>query len=419
MSLELLIFLIVATVAIFSSSFMLASRNAVHSALFLVTTMICLAFFYLILNAPFLAMVQITVYAGAIMVLFLFVIMLLGAEKLGTAPTRYRWLSVGAVGLAALFMVTAFVAVVQGNVSLLKPVAHNPRVRVINVDPGQTIAVYADGVPLTTGLAFGKDSPYVELPAGTHTVVALVGNADGTPANPNTAKTLLSNAFSLGNETTTTLVAAATRWIDVPENLTAIDDDLQYRYIGVNALNGSDPADLLEVDPANASNFQVAAPRIPYGQFSAPVAQDSGAYNFAWQSGGKRLAYYAGQTIAAGSAQLFILAPDPVVPGQTVALNYTQQTQPSFGSPQQIGQQLFSAYLLPFELVSLLLLAAMVGAIVLTRDEFVRRERKRVVVSRTITRLNQPADRLSVRPMPNTTLPANTQPEPTSESAAD
>ena len=49
MSLELIIFLVVAAVAIFSSAFMLISQNAVHSALFLVTTMICLAFFYLIL----------------------------------------------------------------------------------------------------------------------------------------------------------------------------------------------------------------------------------------------------------------------------------------------------------------------------------------------------------------------------------
>ncbi len=57
---------------------MLLSDNAVHSALFLIVTMGCIAFLFLLLNAPFLAMIQITVYTGAIMVLFLFVIMLLG-----------------------------------------------------------------------------------------------------------------------------------------------------------------------------------------------------------------------------------------------------------------------------------------------------------------------------------------------------
>ena len=52
------------------------------SALYLVLNFITVAIFYLALNAPFIAMVQITVYAGAIVVLFLFVIMLLGAERL-------------------------------------------------------------------------------------------------------------------------------------------------------------------------------------------------------------------------------------------------------------------------------------------------------------------------------------------------
>jgi hypothetical protein len=61
---------------------MIFSRNAVYSALFLVLNFVTVAVFYLLLGAPFIAMAQITVYAGAIMVLFLFVIMLLGAENL-------------------------------------------------------------------------------------------------------------------------------------------------------------------------------------------------------------------------------------------------------------------------------------------------------------------------------------------------
>jgi NADH-quinone oxidoreductase subunit J len=61
---------------------MLVSRSAVYAALFLVLNFATVAVFYLLLGAPFIAMAQVTVYAGAIMVLFLFVIMLLGAEKL-------------------------------------------------------------------------------------------------------------------------------------------------------------------------------------------------------------------------------------------------------------------------------------------------------------------------------------------------
>ncbi len=77
-----IIFLLLALVAIASGAGMLTSRNAVHSALYLVLNFATIGVFYIILNAPFIAMVQITVYAGAIMVLFLFVIMLLGAEQL-------------------------------------------------------------------------------------------------------------------------------------------------------------------------------------------------------------------------------------------------------------------------------------------------------------------------------------------------
>ncbi len=83
------LFFPLAIVALWSAISMLLSRNAVHSALYLIVNFATIAVFYIILNAPFLAMVQITVYAGAIMVLFLFVIMLLGAEEsAGVLGTR-------------------------------------------------------------------------------------------------------------------------------------------------------------------------------------------------------------------------------------------------------------------------------------------------------------------------------------------
>ncbi len=88
MSSELILFFILALVAIATALGMLFSRNAVYSALFLVLNFVSVAVFYLLLSAPFIAMAQITVYAGAIMVLFLFVIMLLGAEAI---PGRPSW----------------------------------------------------------------------------------------------------------------------------------------------------------------------------------------------------------------------------------------------------------------------------------------------------------------------------------------
>src|SRR5512139_2735480 len=82
MSIDIILFLLLAAVAIATALGMLLSRNAVYSALFLVLNFATVAVYYLLLGAPFIAMAQITVYAGAIMVLFLFVIMLLGAEQL-------------------------------------------------------------------------------------------------------------------------------------------------------------------------------------------------------------------------------------------------------------------------------------------------------------------------------------------------
>jgi len=77
---QYIMFGIVGAIALAAALGMLTSRNAIYSALFLVLTMCSLAVFFLILGGPFIAVVQVSVYAGAIMVLFLFVIMLLGAE---------------------------------------------------------------------------------------------------------------------------------------------------------------------------------------------------------------------------------------------------------------------------------------------------------------------------------------------------
>lgn len=87
MTIEFLLFGILALVAIASALGMMFSRNAVYSALFLVLNLATVAVFYLLLSAPFIAMAQVTVYAGAIMVLFLFVIMLLGGQQLSASKT--------------------------------------------------------------------------------------------------------------------------------------------------------------------------------------------------------------------------------------------------------------------------------------------------------------------------------------------
>jgi NADH-quinone oxidoreductase subunit J len=85
MNLDLIVFLVLALTSVASAIGMLLSRSAIYAALYLVMNFMTVAIFYLLLGAPFIALSQVTVYAGAIMVLFLFVVMLLGTEAL--APT--------------------------------------------------------------------------------------------------------------------------------------------------------------------------------------------------------------------------------------------------------------------------------------------------------------------------------------------
>ncbi len=103
MTAELITFIILALVAIGTAAGMLLGRNAVYSALFLVLNFITVAIFYLLLNAPFIALAQVTVYAGAIMVLFLFVIMLLGTDPLPDSQ-NLPWQRPLAFSLSAVLM---------------------------------------------------------------------------------------------------------------------------------------------------------------------------------------------------------------------------------------------------------------------------------------------------------------------------
>lgn len=98
------IFIFLALMAVASALAMIISRNTVNSALFLVLNMVALAGIYLILQAQFLAVIQVLVYAGAIMVLFLFVIMLLNldAEESLFSKLRIKYFVAFIFGVAVL-----------------------------------------------------------------------------------------------------------------------------------------------------------------------------------------------------------------------------------------------------------------------------------------------------------------------------
>jgi len=96
-------FWILAPIAVIGGLGMVLARNAVHSALWLVVTMLCLGFIYVVNQAPFLGAVQIIVYTGAIMMLFLFVLMLVGRDASDSLIETLRGQRIAAILLGLAF----------------------------------------------------------------------------------------------------------------------------------------------------------------------------------------------------------------------------------------------------------------------------------------------------------------------------
>lgn len=108
--LPLLVFIVIGTIAVASSILVVAMRNPVHSALFLLLTFLCVAVLFVLKSAEFVAAVQVLVYAGGIMVLFLFVVMLINYRHLPEERmTSPLWLGGVGVGLAVLVLLATVV----------------------------------------------------------------------------------------------------------------------------------------------------------------------------------------------------------------------------------------------------------------------------------------------------------------------
>jgi NADH-quinone oxidoreductase subunit J len=98
------IFYFLTILALYSAIMMLLSRKPIHSVLYLTLTFFAIAGHYILLNAQFLAVVHIIVYAGAIMVLFLFTVMLLNLNKEERSP-KPVWIKLSAIVTGCLLMI--------------------------------------------------------------------------------------------------------------------------------------------------------------------------------------------------------------------------------------------------------------------------------------------------------------------------
>ena len=100
-----ILFWILSFMALVSALMVIISKNPVHSVIWLILVFFAISGHYLLLNAQFLAIVNIIVYAGAIMVLFLYVLMLMDLKK-DTEPKKNRWLKLaGAIAGGSLLLV--------------------------------------------------------------------------------------------------------------------------------------------------------------------------------------------------------------------------------------------------------------------------------------------------------------------------
>ncbi len=104
----LVVFLIVAVIVIISAFMMLESKNLSHAIIFLALTFAGIGVMYILLSAEFIAMIQMSVYTGGVVVLFLFALMLTRSEEFNLRGDLNRWVS----GLLALLLISIFVFII-------------------------------------------------------------------------------------------------------------------------------------------------------------------------------------------------------------------------------------------------------------------------------------------------------------------
>lgn len=109
MNITQIIFWVLAILSLFSALMVITSKNPVYSVLWLIVTFFTISGHYILLNAQFLAVVNIIVYAGAIMVLFLFVIMLMNLNK-DTEPQKSKWLKMAGAVAGGCFLLVLVAA---------------------------------------------------------------------------------------------------------------------------------------------------------------------------------------------------------------------------------------------------------------------------------------------------------------------
>jgi NADH-quinone oxidoreductase subunit J len=466
MTAEVILFIAIGVISIVTAMLMLLSKNAVHSALFLIVNFIGVAVLYLMLEAPFLAMVQIAVYAGAIMVLFLFVIMLLGAERTtsGGGLRRFPWLPAVGMGLVVFLVIAVGWALSRGSIDTqpvpdeavvvrfhhAAPVVYSeaaaveesavvatrpdtasegtggealeatpaveptpateiePVVDAVPVPDDRVFALVIDGEIVDDSFIYGETTEFLTLEPGQHDFV--LRSADGTE--------ILTGGLVFEPGTATDVVVAG-------QNNLAFIYVPQTDQSGLRVLNAYEGVPSIMVGDLHNETFDPkvneltsietgrqlhpVTGELPYTLASDPIPYPVGFTNWVvyqplegligdddfvadGDALNRQILLRATDTLALepGDEGLLVVSADNRPDGSTrvVGTHLEPVKVSAYGSPQSLGERLFTDYLLPFQLVAVLLLAAMVGVIVITvRGEHVPKPSRttRRKVSRPLT----------------------------------
>ena len=381
------LFLLVGGSAVAAAVGMLLLRNAVYSALCLIYIMAALALLFLMLDAPFLALVQVTVYAGAVMVLFLFVMMLLGNQAISASEREIRGLPIIASIGATVFILAAGLAIQSGDVDSASSAAPPPapQLRVVHFNQSNAdesgASLRVDGLRIATDFGYGVASEYQTLAPGAH-AVALVA-ADGAP--------LYEGSVSLAGGEAVTLLIYPGEQNDAAMTASRVVEDFSHvglRESRVAIVNLSGGA-LSVYDTGSDRALDMArdplwVDELANGAASEPRLTERGRIDLALVNSatGETLLRTPGLELAGGASALLVIANDGA--GRTVWRQYSLDTADPFGSPAAVGQSLFRRFLLPFEMVGVLLLAALVGGIIISQGQ--RRDVRRRDVRRRVAR---------------------------------
>jgi NADH-quinone oxidoreductase subunit J len=426
---ELMLFFMFGGLSVIFAMGMLLSKNAVHSALFLIGNFGSVAFLFVMLDAPFISMVQVAVYAGAIMVLFLFVIMLLGAEETSDTTRSFRWLTGVSTTLVLALLSSFAIPLVLGGINLPEPDGGQALVRVAhgaNTIDVATVNIKVSGGTLEEPLvlenvASGDVTDFVALDAGTYTVeVNLPEGVEGVEDGNGrvldaSVPMLLPQTLTVEADSITTVLAYGTfdwnakTFIEVDtiandfsappagearfvvynaytdETLSLIDlgpnevVDTRNRTVEVEGEEGEDPTEVIETYISDATIIADIQPNTT-SEFNT---YGDGTYTLAFVNEDFDVVMMMRDYVVEADTEHTVLLVPEALPGEPRprVLDRDQEhlvtdTEPQFGSPMGIGRVLFTDYLLPVNLVGFLLLVGLVGVIVLHRPEGQKRERR-------------------------------------------